>query len=105
MGTKLYVGNISFKATEDDVRALFVKIGEVLSVHMITDAHTGQLKGFGFVEMASQADAQKAIQELNGTLFLERPLTVNEAKPQKPKEYGGGRGGFGGGNRSGRGGR
>lgn len=109
MATKLYVGNIPFKATEDDVRTLFARVGEVASVNLITDPHTGMLKGFGFVEMASEADAQKAIRELNGTMFMERPLTVNEAKPPKPREqrgFGGGRGGFGGGgNRSGRGGR
>ncbi len=118
MGAKLYVGNLPFKATEDDVRELFAKVGEVASVHLITDPHTGQLKGFGFVEMASEADAVKSIEALNGTVFMERSLTVNEAKPQKPREPrgfgggrgghgggGGGRGGFGGGGRSGRGGR
>lgn len=122
MGAKLYVGNLSFKATEDDVRDLFARVGEVASVHLITDPHTGQLKGFGFVEMSSEADARKAIEALNGTEFMERSLTVNEAKPQKPREQGGfgggrggygggrggqggGRGGFGGGGRSGRGGR
>jgi RNA recognition motif-containing protein len=110
MGTKLYVGNLSFKATEENVRELFARIGEVASVNLITDSHTGQIKGFGFVEMASDTDAKKAIQELNGTVFLERALTVDEAKPQKPREQGGfggrrgGRGGFQGG-RSGRGGR
>ncbi len=105
MGAKLYVGNLSFKTTEDEVRELFAKIGEVVSVHLITDSHTGQLKGFGFVEMASDADAVKAIEALNGSIFLERSLTVNEAKPQKPREskgyggrggHGGGRGGYGG---------
>lgn len=109
MGAKLYIGNLSFKTTEDSLRELFARVGEVVSVRLITDPHTGQLKGFGFVEMASQADAEKAIQELNGTVFLERSLTVNEAKPQKPREQGGfgggrgGRGGFHGGDRSGRG--
>ncbi len=111
MGAKLYIGNLSFNATEDSLRELFSRVGEVVSVHLITDSHTGRLKGFGFIEMASQADAMKAIQELNGTVFLERPLTVSEAKPQKPREqkgFGGGRGGrggFHGGGRSGRGGR
>src|SRR6516165_2741476 len=102
MGAKLYVGNLSFKATEDNVRELFAGVGEVASVHLITDPHTGQLKGFGFVEMGSEADAGKAIEALNGTVFLERSLTVNEAKPQKPREqrgFGGGRGGYGGGGR------
>lgn len=103
MGNKLYVGNMSFKVTEEEIKELFGKIGEVVSVHLITDAHTGQPKGFGFVEMASEGDAQKAIETLNGTILMERSLTVNEAKPPKPREQRGfgGRGGFGGGNRSG----
>ncbi|MBI3592442.1 MAG: RNA-binding protein [Nitrospirae bacterium] len=99
MGKKVYVGNISFKATQDDVRELFSKIGEVESVNLITDAHTGQSKGFGFVEMASEEDAKKAIEALNGTALMERTLSVAEAKPQQPREKRGfgGRGGFGGG--------
>jgi RNA recognition motif-containing protein len=110
MGTKLYVGNLSFNATEDNLRELFAKIGEVAAVNLITDPHTGRLKGFGFVEMTSEADAQKAIKELNGTVFLERCLAVDEAKPQKPRKQGGvggARGGHGGfhGNLSGRRGR
>jgi cold-inducible RNA-binding protein len=110
MGTKLYVGNLSFKATEEDLRELFARSGEVAAINLITDSQTGQLKGFCFVEMASEADARKVIQELNGTVFMERALTVDEAKPQKPREQsgsGGGRGGRGGfhGGRSGRGSR
>jgi RNA recognition motif-containing protein len=111
MGAKLYVGNLSFKTTEDNLRELFAKAGEVASVHLITDPHTGRIKGFGFVEMGSEADALKAIQMLNGTVFMERSLIVNEAKPQKPREqrgFGGGRGGrggYGGGRGGGRGGR
>jgi RNA recognition motif-containing protein len=102
MGKKLYVGNISFKATEEEVRELFARIGEVESVKIITDAQTGNPKGFGFVEMATEADAGKAIAELNGTMFMERAVTVAEARPQAPRErrgFGGGRGGFGGGKR------
>jgi RNA recognition motif-containing protein len=108
MEKKLYVGNISFKATEEDIRELFAKSGAVESVKMITDAHTGNAKGFGFVEMATEDDAKKAIDELNGTTFMDRAITVAEAKPQQPRERrgfggGGGRGGFGGGgNRGGR---
>jgi len=106
MEKKLYVGNISFKATEEDIRELFARSGAVESVKMITDAHTGNAKGFGFVEMASEDDAKKAIDELNGTTFMDRAITVAEAKPQQPREkrgFGGGRGGFGGGgNRGGR---
>jgi RNA recognition motif-containing protein len=103
MEKKLYVGNISFKATEEDIKELFGRSGEVESVKIITDAHTGNPKGFGFVEMATEADAKKAIDELNGTTFMERAITVAEAKPQQPREKrggfggGGGRGGYGGG--------
>jgi|OpeIllAssembly_1097287.scaffolds.fasta_scaffold17640_2 RNA recognition motif-containing protein len=97
---KLYVGNISFQATEDDLRELFAKSGEVESVKMITDQFTGKPKGFGFVEMANEEDAKNAITALNGTTFMDRAMTVAEAKPQQPREKrsfgGGGRGGFGG---------
>ncbi len=101
VGKKLYVGNMSYKMTEDELRELFSRCGEVLSAKIITDAFTGRAKGFGFVEMASEVDAQKAIAELNGTTSDERTLTVAEAKPQQPRErrdFGGGRGreGFGG---------
>jgi RNA recognition motif-containing protein len=101
MEKKLYVGNISFKATEEDIKELFARSGEVESVKIITDAHTGNPKGFGFVEMATVEDAKKAIDELNGTTFMERAITVAEAKPQEPREK---RGGFGGGGRGGYGG-
>jgi RNA recognition motif-containing protein len=105
---KLYVGNISFQATEDDIRELFSKSGEVESVKIITDQFSGKPKGFGFVEMTTEEDAAKAIEALNGTTFMERPITVAEAKPQQPREkrgFGGsGRGGFGGGGRGGFGG-
>ncbi len=113
MEKKLYVGNISFKATEEDIRELFARSGEVESVKIITDAHTGNPKGFGFIEMATEEDAKKAIAELNGTTFMERTLSVAEAKPQQPRErrgfggggqgYGGGRSGFGGNRGQGRG--
>jgi cold-inducible RNA-binding protein len=100
MGKKLYVGSISFNATEESLRDLFTSIGEVESVKIITDADTGRSKGFGFVEMSSAEDAKKAIDQLNGKNFMERALIVNEARPQQPREgrgFGGGRGGFGGG--------
>ncbi len=106
MTKKLYVGNISFKATEDDIRGLFAGSGSVESVHLVTDPHTGLLKGFGFVEMSTEAEAQKAIETLNGTSLLDRPLVVNEAKPPRQKEqrgFGGGGRGFGRDDRSGRG--
>ncbi|MBS1113667.1 MAG: rbpF [Nitrospirae bacterium] len=104
MGKKLYVGSIAFNATEESLRDLFTSIGEVASVKIITDADTGRSKGFGFVEMSSAEDAKKAIDQLNGTKFMERALIVNEARPQQPREgrgFGGGRGGFGQGRGSG----
>ena len=98
MGKKLYVGSIPFNATEESLRDLFANVGEVESVKIITDADTGRSKGFGFIEMSSAEDAKKAIDQLNGTKFMERALIVNEARPQQPREgrgFGGGRGGFG----------
>jgi len=86
MGNRLYVRNISFKATEEDVRGLFAGIGEVVSINLITDARTGKMKGFAFVEMASDGEARKAIEALNGMLLLDRPLSVNEANTQQPRE-------------------
>src|SRR4030066_120215 len=99
MSTRLYVGNISFKVTEDDVKELFSQAGEVVSVKLIKDAATGRLRGFGFVEMASKEEGQKAISMLNGNPFMERNIVVNEAKPQEKRErsYGRERSGFGGG--------
>ncbi len=99
MEKKLYVGNISYQATEEDLRELFSKSGDVESVKIITDMNTGTPRGFGFVEMATSEDAQKAIENLNGTSFMDRTLTVNEARPRQPRDKrgfgGGGRGGFG----------
>ncbi len=86
MEKKIYVGNISFKATEDDIKELFSQVGEVESIKIITDAHTGQPKGFGFIEMSSEEDAKRAISALNGKTFMERTLSVAEAKPQQPRE-------------------
>jgi len=90
--TRLYVGNIPFKATEEDLQSLFAQAGEVLSVKLIKDAATGRLRGFGFVEMASSEDGAKAISMFNGSSFMERSLVVNEARPQEKRE-GGFRGG------------
>jgi RNA recognition motif-containing protein len=107
MAKKLYVGNLSYTATEDDLKEVFGKIGEVLSAKIITDSATGRSKGFGFVEMASDEDADKAISSLNGTTLMDRALTVNEARPQRERGgFGGGgggkggRGGYGGGGRN-----
>lgn len=91
VGKKIYVGNIPFKTTEEDIKELFSQNGEVESVKIITDAHSGQSKGFGFVEMVTEEDAQKAITSLNGAAFMDRTLSVAEAKPQAPRES---RGGF-----------
>jgi len=87
------VGNISFQASEDDLKDLFSKAGEVLSAKMIIDAATGRSRGFGFVEMGSDEDAQKAISMLNGTSFMSRNIVVSEAKPQEKRERD--RGGYG----------
>ena len=108
MSTKIYVGNISFNATEDDIRGLFSPYGEIESVKLITDPQTGRARGFGFVEMPSADEANKAIEALNGKSFMERTLSVSEARPQQPrdKSFGnrGGGGGFGGARRPGGGG-
>ena len=96
MGKKLYVGNLPFSVTEQSLQATFSQHGTVESVNLITDRDTGQSKGFGFVEMRTDAEANAAINELNGTELEGRPIKVNEAKPQARKSD---RGGFGGGNR------
>jgi RNA recognition motif-containing protein len=85
MSKKIYVGNLDYKVTEEELREIFEKIGETQSVKIITDVVTGRSKGFGFVEMSSNEDAEKAISTLNGTTLLGRPLTVNEARPQQPR--------------------
>jgi len=86
MSKRLYVGNISFKATEDDVKALFSQAGEVVTVKLIKDTATGRLRGFGFVEMATQEEAQQAITKFNDYAFMDRNIVVNEAKPQERRE-------------------
>ena len=93
MGRKLYVGNLPYSATEQTLRETFSQCGTVDSVTMITDRDTGRSKGFGFVEMSSDSEAQKAIQELNGSTLEDRQIKVNEAKPKAPR----GGGGYGGG--------
>ena len=106
MGTRIYVGNLSFDTTADTVRELFEEQGEVTDVHMVMDRDTGRPRGFAFVTMGSEAAAQKAIAETNGRTLDGRPLRVNEAEE---RQRGGGGGGFrggggGGGFRGGRGG-
>ena len=96
----IYVGNLPFSYTSADLEKLFTKHGTVTSAQVVTDRTTGRSRGFGFVEMASDSEAQAAITALNGTDFGGRTLTVNEARPQEPRTGGGGgggRGGFGGG--------
>ncbi len=96
MGRKLYVGNLPYSADQESLTMIFGRCGTVDSVNVIADRDTGRSKGFGFIEMSSDSEAQKAIQELNGADCDGRPMTVNEAKPEK-KRPGGGRGGYGGG--------
>lgn len=105
MGKELYVGSISYKATEDDMRRLFAVAGTVASVHLITDPETGQFKGCGYVKMATDGEAKEALSTLDGALLIDRIITVTEARPQKQKErtFGGGRRSPGQGNRSGKG--
>jgi RNA recognition motif-containing protein len=99
MGKKLYVGGISYNTSDDGLHALFSSVGTVESAKIVIDRETSRSKGFGFVEMATEAEAQAAIQKLNGSEADGRRLTVNEARPQAPREN---RGGGGGGGRGGR---
>jgi RNA recognition motif-containing protein len=99
MGKKLYVGGISYNTTDDQLHDLFSSAGTVESAKIVMDRDTGRSKGFGFVEMASEAEAQSAIQKLNGSEADGRRLTVNEARPQAPRDNRGGGGGGGGRNR------
>ena len=89
----IFVGNLSFTATEDSVRSMFEAYGPVDRVSIVTDRDTGQPKGFGFVEMTNDADAEKAITALNGTELNGRALTINEARPKTERAGGGGGGG------------
>lgn len=88
----IFVGNLSFGATEDAVRSLFEQYGAVERVSIVTDRDTGRAKGFGFVEMSSDADAERAINSLNGTELDGRNMTINEARPKEDRGGGGGRG-------------
>jgi RNA recognition motif-containing protein len=109
MGKKLYVGNLAYGLSDSDLQQLFEPHGTVQSAQVIMDRDTGRSKGFGFVEMGSDQEAQTAIQALNGKEVEGRALTVNEARPKTEGGggrggYGGGRGGHGGGGGGGRGG-
>lgn len=107
MGKKLYVGGLSYGTSEGSLENLFSQAGMVDSVRIITDRDTGRSKGFGFVEMSNDSEAENAINLFNGTMLDGRTITVNEARPQADRSggggYGGGRsgGGYGGGGRSG----
>ncbi len=105
MGKRIYCGNLSFQATQDDVRELFAAHGEVTDVHMVMDRESGRSRGFAFVEMATDAQAAAGIQALDGTAVGGRNLKVNEAQPREERGGGGGGrsgggGGYGGGGRS-----
>jgi RNA recognition motif-containing protein len=106
MAKNIYVGNLVWEATADDLLALFQSYGAVARAQVITDRETGRSRGFGFVEMDNDQEAQTAIDALNGSPFRGRPLTVNEARPREERGSGGGGGGggYGGGGRGGRGG-
>jgi len=107
MATKLFVGSLAYSATDDDLQQAFAAVGTVVSAKVIMDRDSGRSKGFGFVEMSTEDEAQAAIKELNGKEIAGRQITVNEARPQAPREprsFGGGGGGnrdggFGGGRR------
>ena len=112
MGTKLYVGNLAFSTTENELQELFSQAGAVQEVTLMQDKFTGKSRGFAFVTMSSEQEAQNAISQLNGKTVEGRPLTVNEARPREPRPpgggggrgYGGGGGGYGGGGGGGYGG-
>jgi RNA recognition motif-containing protein len=112
MSTKLYVGNLSFNTSNEDLQELFGQAGTVESVNIVEDRDTGRSRGFGFVEMSSKEEGAAAIEQLNGKEIDGRSLTVNEARPREERSGGGGgnrgggggRGGYGGGGGGGRGG-
>lgn len=103
MGKKLYVGNLSYKMGNAELEQLFSQFGNVTSAQVVQDRETGRSRGFGFIEMGSDEEAQAAIEALHDKQHEGRPLTVNEARPKEPRSggggggYGGGRGGGGGG--------
>ena len=108
MGKKIYVGNLAYGVSSSDLQQMFEEFGTVQSAQVIIDRDTGRSKGFGFVEMSSDAEAQAAIDALNGKHVDSRILTVNEARPREDRGGGGrrgGRGGYGGGGYGGGGGR
>src|SRR5579863_2363251 len=97
MEKRLYVGNLPFDTSEDDLHQLFSAHGQIVSTKLITDMETGRSRGFGFVEMSTEDEAKIAIEKMNKAKIGDRELTVNEARPRPERSSGGGRGGFGGG--------
>lgn len=96
----IYVGNLSYQTTEDELRDLFAEFGDVVSAKLIVDKFTAQSKGFGFVEMSNNSEAQKAMDDVNGRDINGRSVTVNQARPRQERSRGGGGGrGYGGDNR------
>jgi RNA recognition motif-containing protein len=104
MGKRLYVGNLPYSVGDSDLQEMFAAHGSVVSAQVVMDRDTGRSKGFGFVEMGTDQEAQNAIQAMNGAQIDGRPLTVNEARPKEPRSGGGGYGGGGYGGGGGRGG-
>jgi RNA recognition motif-containing protein len=105
MGNRLYIGNLSYQASNETLREAFSQFGVVTDVHVVTDRDSGQSRGFGFVTMGTAQEAQKAMTSMDGTLLDGRPLKVNEAEERQDRGGGGGgRGGGGGGRGGGRGG-
>jgi RNA recognition motif-containing protein len=96
---RIYVGNLSYSVTDDDLREIFGEYGELAAAEVIKDKFSGQSKGFGFVDMPSSSDAENAIKELNESVYKGRKLTVNEARPREQNRSRGGWGGGGGGGR------
>ncbi len=101
MAKKLFAGNLSYSTMEEDLRTLFAEAGTVVSVTIVTDRDTGRSRGFGFVEMETEEEAQEAIQKLNGRMLNDREITVSEARPPRESGFGGG-GRYGGGRDRGR---
>ena len=102
MSTKLYVGNLSFNTSSQELETMFAEAGTVQSANIVEDRETGRSRGFGFVEMSTKEEAQAAITALDGKEFDGRSLKVNEAKPRENRAGGGGGGGYGGGGGGGR---
>ena len=97
MGNKLYVGNLSFRVTSEDLQEYFTAAGAVESANVVFDRETGRSRGFGFVEMSTEDDANNAIAQFNGQEYDGRNMVVNEARPREDRGGGGGGGGYGGG--------